>query len=89
MELLEYLFTIPGVEVFMSNMICQDPIEKFFGQQRQRGGAHENPNVAEFIKNTQALHVINITCDNIRGNCRGNNTKRPLLDEENTTVVCH
>ena len=39
----------------MSNMICQDPIEKFFGQQRQRGGAHENPNVAEFIKNTQAL----------------------------------
>ena len=65
----------------MSNMICQDPIEKFFGQQRQRGGAHENPTVAEFIKNTQALHVINTTCDNIQGN----NTKRPLLDEENTT----
>ena len=31
-ELLEYLFTIPGVEVFKGNMICQDPIEKFFGQ---------------------------------------------------------
>lgn len=58
MELLEYLFTISGVEVFMSNMIWQDPIKKFFGQQRQRGGAHENPNVAEFIKNTQALRVI-------------------------------
>ena len=68
--------------MFMSNMICQDPIEKFFGQQRQRGGAHENPNVAEFIKNTQALRVINTTCDNIQGN----NTERPLLDEEN--IIC-
>ena len=36
-ELVEYIFTIPGVTVFLSNRICQDPIENFFGQQRQRG----------------------------------------------------
>ena len=36
-ELVEYIFTIPGVTVFLSNHICQDPIENFFGQQRQRG----------------------------------------------------
>ena len=69
----------------MSNMICQDPIEKFFGQQRQRGGAHENPTVAEFIKNTQALHVINTTFDNIQGN----NTKDLCLMKRILHVVCH
>ena len=71
-ELVEYIFNhIPGVTLFLSNAICQDPLEKFFGQQRQRGRTNENPNVFEFIKNTQALRVINSTCSNIRGNCRG------------------
>ena len=69
-ELVEYIFTIPGVTVFLSNCICQDPIENFFGQQRQRGRVNENPNVAEFMKNTQALRIVNNTCTNIKGNCR-------------------
>ena len=56
---------IPGVTLFLSNAICQDPLEKFFGQQRQRGRTNENPNVFEFIKNTQALRVINSTCSDI------------------------
>ena len=71
-ELVEYLFTnVPGVSVFLSNRLCQDPLENFFGQQRQRGRVHENPSVVEFIRNTQALRVIGTTCSNIRGNCRG------------------
>lgn len=70
-ELVKYIFTIPQVTVFLSNRICQDPLEKFFGQQRQRGRTNENPNVSEFLKNTQALRVINNTCATIRGNCRG------------------
>ena len=48
-ELTKYLLSIPGVNVFMSNKISQDPIEKFFGQQRQRGSSNDNPNVSEFI----------------------------------------
>ena len=77
-----------GVESFLSNNICQDPLEKFFGQQRQRGGAHENPNVAEFIKNTQALRVINSTCAGIKGNCRGsNNNKRKLFPIEKENAI--
>ncbi len=67
------VFGIPGVSVLLSNRLCQDPLEKFFGQQRQRGRTHDNPNVAEFIKNTQALRVINTTCGGVRGNCRGSN----------------
>ncbi len=71
MELVRYLFEVPGVESFLSQRICQDPLERFFGTQRQRGGVHENPNVAEFMKNTQALRVITNTPAVLKGNCRG------------------
>ncbi len=83
-ELVRYLFTIPGVKGFLSQKICQDPIEKFFGCQRQRGGTNDNPTVAEFTKNTNALRVINSFCrPSVRGNCRGNKSRAPDLDEEN------
>ena len=37
-ELVKYnLFTIPGVTVFMSNRIYQDPLENFFSQQGKEG----------------------------------------------------
>ena len=70
-EIVRYLFTIPGVELFYSNRLCQDSLENFFGQQRQRGRTHENPNADQFVKNSQALRVINSTCATIRGNYRG------------------
>ncbi len=70
-DLVEFIFTIPGVTVFCSNRICQDQLENFLGQQRQRGRVNENPNIPEFIKNTQALRIVNTTCCTVRGNCRG------------------
>lgn len=79
-EIVQYIFQIPGVSVFCSGCLNQDPIEKFFGQQRQRGRTNENPNAAEFMKNTQALRVINTTCGNIRGNCRQDSKKRAADD---------
>ena len=73
LELTKYIFTIPGVKFFLSERLSQDPIENFFGCQRQRGRTSENPNVYDFCKNTQALRVINSVCGNFpRGNCRGN-----------------
>lgn len=70
--LVEYLFTVPDVSVFMSNRLCQDSLENFFGQQRQRGGVGDNPNAHEFLKNTQALRVVNELClPAVKGNCRG------------------
>ena len=72
-ELTKMLFTIPGVTVFLSEKLSQDPLEKFFGCQRQRGGTSDDPTVAEFVKNTNALRVIDTVCGNVsRGNCRGN-----------------
>ena len=73
LELVRYIFTIPEVKCFLSERLSQDPLENFFGCQRQRRGAHENPNVHEFCKNTNALKVINSVCGNVsKGNCRGN-----------------
>ncbi len=58
-DLVTYLFSLPGLTAFLSERISQDPLEKFFGLQRQRGRVNENPDVSEFCKNTQAHRVIN------------------------------
>lgn len=74
-DLIKYVFTIPGVKFFLSEKVSQDPLEKFFGMQRQRGSTNENPNAYQALKNTQALRVINTTCKHVRvkrGNTRGN-----------------
>ena len=80
---MRYLFTLPDVKSFLSQRICQDPLERFFGCQRQRGGVHDNPNVQEFVKNTQALRVINsFVKAPTKGNCRGSHQDNH--DKENT-----
>ena len=61
-DLTNYLFTIPEVSFFLTEHINQDPLEKFFGMQRQRGGVHDNQ---EFEKNTQALRCV-VGCTTIR-----------------------
>ena len=53
----------------------------FFWLQRQRGVAHNNQNVSQFAKNTQALRVVNSLCKSSdKGNCR-----RGSVEEHNTT----
>ena len=68
--------------MFLSERLCQDPLERFFRCQRQRGATHENPTVHDFYKNTQALHVINSFCiGSVKGNCRGQQDGHDLEDE--------
>jgi len=72
LELIPYLFDIEGVSSFLSEKLSQDVLEKFFGVQRQCGKSNENPTVAQFLKNTQGIRVINfIWVGDITGNCRG------------------
>ena len=78
---MKVIFSLPEVQgkdlAFLSMHICQDPVENYFGCQRQRGGTNENPTVAEFGQNTQALRVLNGNCRGpVRGNCRGEIKKR-------------
>uniref|UniRef100_A0A1X7TVN9 Transposable element P transposase-like GTP-binding insertion domain-containing protein n=1 Tax=Amphimedon queenslandica TaxID=400682 RepID=A0A1X7TVN9_AMPQE len=36
-DLVKYILTLPGVKSFFSERISQDPLEKYFSRQRQRG----------------------------------------------------
>ena len=56
-ELTVYLFTLPGVKLFLSERLCQDPLESFFGKQRQHGGGCNNPTVSAFLSNTSSLRA--------------------------------
>lgn len=67
------------VKVFLSEKISQDPIEKFFGRQHQRGRVNENPNAQEFMKKHlgpthDQWDVSNVT----HGNCLGNTEQQKL-----------
>lgn len=88
LELVPYLFSLPGLKSFLSQRICQDPLEKFFGCQRQRGGTHDNPTAAEFLKNTQALRVVNSFCRHVAsGNCRGGMKENEDSGKENRPIA--
>ena len=81
-HLVRYIFSLPEVKEkrlsFLSNTLCQDPLEGFFGCQRQRGRESDNPSVQEFYQNTSALKVVNSFCRNsTTGNCRGANQEPP------------
>ncbi len=69
LDLIKFIFTIPGVKSFLSERISQDPLEQFFGRQRQRGGVNENPTCQQFIHNNSALRMVNsIKIDTHKGN---------------------
>ena len=81
LELIPHIFQIEGVTCFLSEKLCQDLLEGFFGCQRQCGRTNENPTVCQFLKNTQSICVINSICvDEITGNCHG--CKRKSYDLE-------
>ena len=54
-ELTRYLRDKPGVQYFLSEKLCQDPLESFFGKQRMRGGYSDNPTVQTFLKGNRVL----------------------------------
>lgn len=84
-ELVKYLFTIPGVELFLSSRLNQDPLESFFGKQRQSGGGSDNPTVARFISGTSSLRVQgSLALQPLRGNCR-----RKKKKNDGMTVADH
>ena len=84
MEFTRYLFTQPGVKVFLSQRICQD---KFFVCQRQRGDTHDNPNALEFLRNTQTLRVVNTASCVVKGNCHGTMREKAETDQENQPLL--
>ena len=80
LEMVPAFFAIPGIKVFLTERLCQDPLEKFFGCQRQRGGTHDNPTVHEFCSNTRALRVIDSFC--VGSVCRGARVEASNIEDE-------
>ena len=81
-ELVHYLFTLEDLDSFLSQRLCQDSIERYFGCQRQRGSVHDNSNIEEFSKNAQTMRIVDsVARAPLRGNCRGG--RQDVEDKEN------
>ena len=91
-DLVKYLFTLEDVKKhklsFLSNNLCQDPLECFFGCKRQQGGTSDNPNAADFFNNTQALRIVDsFSCGPVKGNCRGSITDVHKIKADDCTPL--
>ena len=69
-EMVPCLLSVPEVEYILSERLCQDPLESFFGKQRAAGGRCDNPTVEQFCKNTVSLRLQgSAALEPLRGNC--------------------
>ena len=69
-ELTCMVLDMPGVRYFLSEKLCQDPLESLFGKQRMRGRYNDNPSVEAFLKGTVSLRVQgSVAAKPKRGNC--------------------
>ena len=83
-ELVRYsLDTIPGVKFVLTEHLCQDPLEAFFGRQRMSCGRNDNPSVQTFLQNTTSLRVQGSASMNpFRGNTRRGKRKRDIVVDD-------
>jgi hypothetical protein len=66
----KYLLSQNKGAFLLSERFNQDPLESFFGKQRARGGRSDNPNVRNFLYNTQAIRVQRSTAFGDGGNVK-------------------
>ena len=86
-DLIKYIFKIPGVTSFLCEKISQDRIEKYFGRQRQRGGVNGNSKVKKVLSNNQVLRVVNsIKIDKVNGSTRGSKQTEDIPFISDTSV---
>ena len=81
-EMTKYLLSLPGSDgmYFLSERISQDPLENYFGKQRERGGLCDNPTVQESLKSAVAIRAQrSLNLDRVQGNCSG---KRRLIESQ-------
>ena len=91
-DFIPYIFLLPEVESnnlsFLSQNLCQDPLEGFFGCQHQRDGTSDNPSVVQFFSNTRALQVVDNFCRGpVRGNYRGGKAGKTNEQEADCTPL--
>ena len=63
-----------GMEFVLTERFCQDPLEEYFGKQRQLGRRSNNPDIHKFGYNSNTIRTQRlISCR--RGNPRGRKEK--------------
>ena len=73
-ELIKFLMS-EGMEFVLTERFCQDPVEEYFGKQRQLGRRCNNPDLKTFGYNDNTIRIQkSISCQ--RGNTRGRYDKR-------------
>ena len=55
-DLVQEVLQEPGVEYFLSEKLCQDPLEEHFSKQHGAGGANRNMGVADYA--SQELKIL-------------------------------
>ena len=90
-EMAQFLLSQKEGLCLLSERFNQDPLESFFGQQRARGGRCDNPNVKNFLYNTQAIRVQRTLAIGDGGSVRkrsaqwtSNDLSRPLKKRQRT-----
>lgn len=82
MELTRYILALPQLKgkYLLSEHLCQDPLENYFGQQRARGGWCQNPTAQACITAAQSLRIQgSLAMVPVRGNSR---RKRRLVERK-------
>ena len=73
-EVVKFLLS-EGMAFVLTERFCQDPIEEYFGNQRQLGRRCDNPDLKTFVYNDNAIRIQkSISCQS--GNTRGRYDKR-------------
>ena len=67
-NLIKYLLS-NGVSYVLTDRFCQDPLDKYFGQQRAMGRRIDNPNARTFGYQDNTIRVSKVFRP-IAGNCR-------------------
>ena len=87
-EMAKKLLQVPGVKFLLSERFTQDPLEEYFGRQRERGRRSDNPTADSFLHNNQTLTTIgtmtqmgSMVKGNVRGRRRQNN-----IDIDNLSI---
>ena len=62
------------MDYFLTECFCQDPVEEFFGKQRQLGRRSDNPDINQFSYNSYAIRIERSI------SCQSGNIERKLKE---------
>ena len=69
-----------GMEYVLTEHFCQDPLEEYFGKQRQLRRRSDNPDIHTFGYNSNAIRIQrSISCQS--GNTRGRKEKERAWEQ--------